>query len=101
MCLPCRDSLWLLLPAGETLSESYDTEYSTDKIEMHTGAINAGQRVVLVRHAACKPVLQCVAHVQCSTACTTAACRHHLPAVPAFQAMLCVADGRCGMAHAA
>ncbi|WIA40171.1 hypothetical protein OEZ86_013568 [Tetradesmus obliquus] len=33
---------------GETISESYDTEYSTDKIEMHTGAISAGQRVVLV-----------------------------------------------------
>ncbi|KAF6261692.1 phosphoribosyltransferase-like protein [Scenedesmus sp. NREL 46B-D3] len=33
---------------GETVCESYDTEYSTDKIEMHTGAINAGQRVLLV-----------------------------------------------------
>eukprot|EP00879_Flechtneria_rotunda_P028341 GHRR01030442.1.p1 GENE.GHRR01030442.1~~GHRR01030442.1.p1 ORF type:complete len:166 (+),score=34.45 GHRR01030442.1:152-649(+) len=33
---------------GETISESYITEYSTDRIEMHTGAITAGQRVVLV-----------------------------------------------------
>jgi hypothetical protein len=39
--------------AGETISESYDTEYSTDKIEMHTGAVNAGQRVVLVRLVVC------------------------------------------------
>jgi hypothetical protein len=38
--------------AGETICESYDTEYSTDKIEMHTGAVNAGQRVVLVGSAA-------------------------------------------------
>jgi adenine phosphoribosyltransferase len=33
---------------GETVSESYITEYSTDKIEMHTGAVTAGQRVLLV-----------------------------------------------------
>ena len=34
--------------AGETISEEYITEYSTDKIEMHTGAIEQGQRVLLV-----------------------------------------------------
>lgn len=34
--------------AGETISESYITEYSTDKIEMHTGAVHPGQRVLLV-----------------------------------------------------
>lgn len=34
--------------AGEKISEEYKTEYSTDKIEMHVGAIQAGQRVVLV-----------------------------------------------------
>jgi hypothetical protein len=36
---------WL---TGETIGEEYITEYSTDKIEMHTGAIHPGQRVVLV-----------------------------------------------------
>ncbi|KXZ50908.1 hypothetical protein GPECTOR_14g155 [Gonium pectorale] len=33
---------------GEKISEEYKTEYSTDKIEMHVGAIQPGQRVVLV-----------------------------------------------------
>ncbi len=35
--------------AGPTLSEEYITEYSTDKIEMHVGAVQPGQRVLLVR----------------------------------------------------
>ena len=34
--------------AGEKIFEEYKTEYSTDKIEMHVGAIQPGQRVVLV-----------------------------------------------------
>lgn len=42
MCKP------FAVPAGETISESYITEYSTDKIEMHTGAVQPGQKVVLV-----------------------------------------------------
>lgn len=33
---------------GATLSEEYVTEYSTDRIEMHVGAVQPGQRVVLV-----------------------------------------------------
>ncbi|KAF8063014.1 APT4 [Scenedesmus sp. PABB004] len=33
---------------GETVCESYITEYSTDSIEMHTGAVAPGQRVLLV-----------------------------------------------------
>lgn len=33
---------------GETISAEYVTEYSTDKIEMHTGAVKAGQKVLLV-----------------------------------------------------
>ncbi|GAB4821056.1 hypothetical protein N2152v2_008102 [Parachlorella kessleri] len=33
---------------GETLSADYITEYSTDRIEMHTGAIKPGQRVLLL-----------------------------------------------------
>jgi hypothetical protein len=46
-------TVWLccgfcLCSAGETISESYITEYSTDKIEMHTGAVHPGQKVVLV-----------------------------------------------------
>lgn len=42
---------FLHLPAltGETVSEEYRTEYSTDRVEMHTGAVKPGQRVVLVR----------------------------------------------------
>ena len=34
--------------AGETVSVEYKTEYSTDKIEMHTGAVKPGQRVLLI-----------------------------------------------------
>ena len=33
---------------GETICADYVTEYSTDRIEMHTGAITPGQRVLLV-----------------------------------------------------
>ena len=34
--------------AGAVLSADYITEYSTDRIEVHVGAIKEGQRVVLV-----------------------------------------------------
>lgn len=34
--------------AGETIYADYITEYSTDRIEMHVGAVKAGQRVVLI-----------------------------------------------------
>lgn len=33
---------------GETIHADYITEYSTDRIEMHVGAVKPGQRVVLV-----------------------------------------------------
>lgn len=33
---------------GETISAEYITEYSTDRIEMHTGAVTPGQKVLLV-----------------------------------------------------
>ncbi|KAL4450632.1 hypothetical protein ABPG77_000988 [Micractinium sp. CCAP 211/92] len=33
---------------GATISADYVTEYSTDRIEMHVGALQPGQRVVLV-----------------------------------------------------
>lgn len=33
---------------GETLSEDYELEYGTDTIEVHTDAIEKGQRVLLV-----------------------------------------------------
>ena len=36
------------LHIGETVSVEYKTEYSTDKIEMHTGAVKPGQRVLLI-----------------------------------------------------
>lgn len=50
----------MLVCAGETISEEYITEYSTDKIEMHTGAIEAGQRVLLVSKG-----VQAVHRLQC------------------------------------
>jgi adenine/guanine phosphoribosyltransferase-like PRPP-binding protein len=34
--------------AGETISADYITEYSTDRIEMHLGAVKAGDNVVLI-----------------------------------------------------
>ena len=37
---------------GEVISEEYALEYGTDRLEMHVGAIQPGQRVVLVRRAA-------------------------------------------------
>lgn len=33
---------------GETIQESYDLEYGSDKIEMHVGHIKEGQRVLLL-----------------------------------------------------
>lgn len=33
---------------GATISESYATEYSTDRIEIHEGAVKEGQRVLLI-----------------------------------------------------
>lgn len=38
----------VLVCAGETLHADYITEYSTDRIEMHVGAVQSGQRVVLI-----------------------------------------------------
>ena len=35
-------------PPGETISADYVTEYSTDRIEMHAGAVLPGQRVLLI-----------------------------------------------------
>lgn len=33
---------------GETIGASYDLEYGSDRIEMHTGHIKKGQRVLLI-----------------------------------------------------
>lgn len=33
---------------GEVIRYTYDTEYSTDTLEMHTGAIQPGERVLIV-----------------------------------------------------
>ncbi|XP_042007741.1 adenine phosphoribosyltransferase 1, chloroplastic-like isoform X2 [Salvia splendens] len=33
---------------GEVISEEYSLEYGTDKIEMHVGAVQAGERAVIV-----------------------------------------------------
>jgi adenine phosphoribosyltransferase len=37
-----------MLRPGETISEEYSLEYGTDKIEMHVGAVQEGQNVLLV-----------------------------------------------------
>ncbi|XP_077221205.1 adenine phosphoribosyltransferase 1-like isoform X2 [Tasmannia lanceolata] len=34
--------------AGEVISEEYALEYGTDRIEMHVGAVQAGERVLIV-----------------------------------------------------
>ena len=36
------------LGAGETVRAAYELEYAKDVIEMHVGAVRAGQRVLLV-----------------------------------------------------
>jgi adenine phosphoribosyltransferase len=33
---------------GETIGRDFDLEYGSDRVEMHVGAIEAGQRVLLV-----------------------------------------------------
>lgn len=33
---------------GEVISEEYSLEYGTDKMEMHVGAVEAGERAVIV-----------------------------------------------------
>lgn len=33
---------------GEVISEEYSLEYGTDKIEMHVGAVQAGERALVV-----------------------------------------------------
>ena len=38
----------LLFSAGETIYADYVTEYSTDRIEMHVGAIKPGNKTVLI-----------------------------------------------------
>ena len=40
--------MFTLSTTGPRISEEYTTEYSTDKIEMHEGAVQPGQRVVLI-----------------------------------------------------
>lgn len=34
--------------SGEVISEEYSLEYGTDKIEMHVGAVQAGDRALVV-----------------------------------------------------
>lgn len=33
---------------GEVISEEYSLEYGTDKIEMHVGAVEAGERALVI-----------------------------------------------------
>lgn len=34
--------------AGEVISEEYSLEYGTDKMEMHVGAVQAGERALVI-----------------------------------------------------
>lgn len=34
--------------AGEVISEAYELEYGTDCLEMHVGAVEAGERTVII-----------------------------------------------------
>lgn len=34
--------------SGEVISEEYSLEYGTDKIEMHVGAVEAGERALVI-----------------------------------------------------
>lgn len=34
--------------AGEVISEEYSLEYGTDKMEMHVGAVEAGERALII-----------------------------------------------------
>lgn len=33
---------------GEVISEEYSLEYGTDKMEMHVGAVEAGERALVI-----------------------------------------------------
>uniref|UniRef100_A0A803N1G2 adenine phosphoribosyltransferase n=1 Tax=Chenopodium quinoa TaxID=63459 RepID=A0A803N1G2_CHEQI len=33
---------------GDVISEEYSLEYGTDKIEMHVGAVEAGERAIII-----------------------------------------------------
>lgn len=34
--------------AGEVISEEYSLEYGTDRIEMHVGAVQEGERAIII-----------------------------------------------------
>lgn len=37
-----------LVFSGEVISEEYSLEYGTDKMEMHVGAVKAGERALVI-----------------------------------------------------
>lgn len=38
----------LAVVSGEVISEEYSLEYGTDKMEMHVGAVQAGERALII-----------------------------------------------------
>lgn len=38
----------LIILTGEVISEEYSLEYGTDKIEMHVGAVQPGERALVI-----------------------------------------------------
>lgn len=47
MCATSNNLLFLIL-LGEVISEEYSLEYGTDTMEMHVGAVQPGERAVVV-----------------------------------------------------
>jgi hypoxanthine phosphoribosyltransferase len=46
--LICLNGCVSILFAGEVISEEYSLEYGTDKIEMHVGAVQPGERALVI-----------------------------------------------------
>lgn len=47
--LRCFNEPWaFIVLSGPVISEEYSLEYGTDKMEMHVGAVQTGERVLVV-----------------------------------------------------
>lgn len=44
----CLNGCVSIIFSGEVISEEYSLEYGTDKIEMHVGAVQAGERALVI-----------------------------------------------------
>lgn len=46
--LICLNGCVSIILSGEVISEEYSLEYGTDKIEMHVGAVQTGERALVI-----------------------------------------------------